>query len=50
MSAAILACAGHVLVDLPLFGSPILLLAGAVAWIVRSERRRAAGGPPTRRA
>jgi hypothetical protein len=37
----IIACAGHVLIDLPLFGSPILLLAGAVAWMVRSERRRA---------
>jgi hypothetical protein len=36
----VLACAGHVLIDLPLFGSPVLLLAGAVTWMVRSERRR----------
>jgi hypothetical protein len=48
MSAAILACAGHVLIDLPLFGSPVLLLAGAVAWMVRAERRRADEGPTPR--
>jgi hypothetical protein len=35
-----LACTGHLLVDLPLFGLPILLLGGAVLWIVRADRRQ----------
>ena len=37
----LLACASHLLVDLPLFGAPVLLLGGAMAAIVRGERRRA---------
>ncbi len=36
-----LACASHVLIDLPLFGAPVLLLSGGVWWTTRSERRRA---------
>jgi hypothetical protein len=36
-----LACASHVLVDLPLFGGPVLTLAGGVLWTMRKERRRA---------
>ena len=36
-----LACASHVLIDLPLFGAPVLLLGGGVWWTTRSERRRA---------
>jgi len=39
-----LACAGHVLIDLPLFGAPVFLLGGGVWWTTRSERKRAAGG------
>ncbi len=38
-----LACAGHVLIDLPLFGAPVLLLGGGVWWTTRSERKRAGG-------
>jgi hypothetical protein len=37
------ACASHLLVDLPLFGGPVLMLVGAVLFTARSERRRAAG-------
>ncbi len=37
----ILACASHLLVDLPLFGGPVVLIAGSVGLIARSERRRA---------
>jgi hypothetical protein len=35
------ACASHLLVDLPLFGGPVLLPALAVLLVVRGERRRA---------
>lgn len=35
-----LACASHLLVDLPLFGAPVLFVVGAVLLIRRSERRR----------
>ncbi len=38
--SVLFACAGHLLIDLPLFGLPIVLLAGAVTWIVRADRRR----------
>lgn len=38
-----LACSSHVLIDLPLFGSPVLFVAGALWMIRRSERRRAIG-------
>ncbi len=40
------ACSSHLLVDLPLFGGPVVLVVAAVALISRSERRRAAGGDP----
>ncbi len=36
------ACASHLLVDLPLFGGPVLFVIAAVLLISRSERRRAA--------
>jgi hypothetical protein len=39
---AIFACSGHLLVDLPLFGGPVLLLIGGVLAMTRSERQRAA--------
>ncbi len=42
-----LACAGHVLVDLPLFGAPVLFVVGAVLLIRRSERRRYGEGETT---
>ena len=35
-----LAHAGHVLIDLPLFGGPVFVLAGALFWSARRERRR----------
>lgn len=37
----ILACASHFLVDLPLFGGPVLLVAAAAVVMARVERRRA---------
>jgi hypothetical protein len=37
----VLACASHVLIDLPLFGGPVLALAGGVLWTTRQERKRA---------
>jgi hypothetical protein len=36
------ACASHVLVDLPLFGGPVLFVVAAVLLVSRNERRRAA--------
>ncbi len=42
-------CASHLLVDLPLFGGPVLFVIAAVVLISRSERRRPAaseGGSP----
>jgi len=38
----ILACAGHFLIDLPLFGGPAILGIVGLGWIVKVERRRAA--------
>ena len=35
-----LAHAGHVLIDLPLFGGPVFVLAGALYLSARRERRR----------
>jgi hypothetical protein len=35
----ILACASHLLIDLPLFGGPVLLLGGGVLYTTRRERR-----------
>ena len=40
-----LACASHLLVDLPLFGGPVLMLVAAVLFTIRSERRRSASAP-----
>jgi hypothetical protein len=35
-----LAHAGHLLIDIPLFGGPVFILAGALIWSSRRERRR----------
>ena len=35
---------GHVLIDLPLFGGPVIFLALALIWSTRHERRRERGG------
>lgn len=45
----ILACASHLLVDLPLFGGPVVMVIGAVVWIARSERHRAGEQPARKR-
>jgi hypothetical protein len=37
-----LAHAGHLLVDLGVFGGPVFVLAGALIWSTRRERRRQA--------
>src|SRR5438874_6487539 len=37
---ALPACASHLLVDLPLFGGPIVMVVLAVVVMARSERRR----------
>ena len=43
-----LAHMGHVLIDLPLFGGPVIFLAIALVWSTRRERRRQrTAGPPT---
>ncbi len=42
----LVACASHLLVDLPLFGGPVLFVVAAVALISRSERRRAGEAGP----
>lgn len=50
---AIFACSSHLLVDLPLFGGPVLLPIGGVFAMTRSERKRAARTeerPPVRAA
>jgi hypothetical protein len=39
---AIFAGSSHLLVELPLFGGPVLLLIGGVFAMMRSERERAA--------
>jgi hypothetical protein len=36
---------GHLLVDIPLFAGPIVLLVIALMWSTRHERRRQAKGP-----
>jgi hypothetical protein len=38
----LLACTSHFLIDMPLFGAPVLFIVGAVLMIRRSERRRSA--------
>jgi hypothetical protein len=41
-----LACASHLLVDLPLFGGPVVLPLIGVLLVVRAERRRARASAP----
>ena len=43
-----LACAGHVLIDLPVFGGPVLMLVAWILYVVRRERRqeRVSSMPP----
>jgi hypothetical protein len=41
----VLAHAGHILIDAPLFLGPVVLLAVALYVSTRRERRRRAGGP-----
>jgi hypothetical protein len=41
-----LACASHFLIDMPLFGAPVLFVVGAILMIRRNERRRFAAGEP----
>ena len=36
----VLACASHLLVDLPLFGGPVVMVIAAVVLMTRSERRK----------
>jgi len=36
----VLACASHLLVDLPLFGGPVVMVIGTVFWMARAERKR----------
>jgi cytochrome c-type biogenesis protein CcmH/NrfF len=38
----VIACASHLLVDLPLFGGPVVMVVGAVVMMARAERRRGA--------
>jgi hypothetical protein len=38
----VLAHAGHLLIDIPLYGGPVFILAGALLWSTRRERRRQA--------
>ena len=40
-----LAHAGHLLIDIPLFGGPVFILAGALIWSTRRERKRQQAGP-----
>ncbi len=37
----ILACASHLLVDLPLFGGPVVMVAAGLYYTARRERRGA---------
>lgn len=37
-----LACTGHVLVDLPIFGGPVLVLGGWLVWATLRGRRGSA--------
>jgi hypothetical protein len=38
----VLAHAGHLLIDIPLYGGPVFILAGALLWSTRAERKRQA--------
>lgn len=40
-----LACASHLLIDLPLFGGPVVMVLGAMLLMARAERRRARDRP-----
>ena len=33
-----LACAGHVLLDLPVFGGPVVMLVGWILYVVKRDR------------
>jgi hypothetical protein len=35
------ACAGHVLLDLPVFGGPVLMLVGWILYVIRRDRSSA---------
>ena len=39
-SIANLACSGHVLLDLPIFMGPVVILVGWLLFVTRRERRR----------
>jgi len=41
----VLACASHLLVDLPLFGGPVVMVIAAVVLMTRSERKRTRRAP-----
>jgi hypothetical protein len=41
----VLACASHLLIDLPLFGGPVVMVIATVLLMARSERRRATRRP-----
>jgi hypothetical protein len=38
----VLAHAAHLLIDVPLYGGPVFMLAGALLWSTHRERRRQA--------
>jgi hypothetical protein len=41
------ACTGHVLIDLPIFGGPVLVLGGWLVWTtLRARRDESAGVSP----
>ena len=42
---AVLAHAGHVLVDIGTFGTPVIMLSAAMIWSTRRERKRRAESP-----
>ncbi len=42
------ACASHLLIDLPLFGGPVVMVLGAVFVMARAERRRGSRSRPSR--
>ena len=41
----VLAHAGHLLIDIPLFAGPVVVLALALVWSTRQERRREESRP-----
>ena len=42
-----IACTGHVLVDLPIFGGPVLVLGGWLVWTTLKHRRQTSASPAT---